>query len=252
MSASAAVSVKTAEAVPSIQGAREREASPCAPKAQVTATRAASLTAATESYEVATFAQEQLRGLIQRIFFPGWPKASRQVVVSSADAQAESSVVCARILREMAKRLPGTVCAVEANVRHPGVSESLGSSISGAVGPDHNTCLKVQENLWLAGPCSLFDPKDEGFDTVCVRSRLSGLRRNFDYSLIHAPAAFLAETIVLGQFAYGVILVIQAGKTRRAVVRTTLTSLKAAKVVVLGTVLTDRTFPVPQALYRRL
>jgi Mrp family chromosome partitioning ATPase len=152
----------------------------------------------------------------------------------------------------MAVGLPGTVCAVEADMHHPGLAESLAGSMLASVEQDRNACINVQDNLWLAQPCSLFDPNEELVDTVWLRGRLSELRRNFDYSLIHAPAACLAQTIILGQFADGVILVIQAGKTRRVVAQTTLAILKAAKVVVLGTVLTDRTFPVPEKLYSRL
>lgn len=254
MNASAAVSAKTDEVASTAQRRRERQ--PCggatAPVARLTTTSAIATSVAGERYNAVTFAQQQLYALIQRVFFPGWPKAARQVVVSSADTHAESAAVCARIAREMAVGLPGTVCAVEADLHHPGVAESLTGSMPGVVGQEGDACIAVDGNLWLAQPCSLFDPKDEALDTVWLRTRLSDLRRNFDYTLIHAPAACLGQTIVLGQFADGLILVIQAGKTRRAVARTTLATLKAAKVAVLGTVLTDRTFPIPEKLYSRL
>ncbi len=70
--------------------------------------------------------------------------------------------------------------------------------------------------------------------------------------LIHAPAAYLAPSALLGQASDGVILVVRAHATRRAVAQRSLEILKAAKVNVLGTALIDRRFPIPNELYRRL
>ena len=198
------------------------------------------------------FAQEQIRGLIQRVFFPGWPKASRQVVIGGADEQLDTAGVCARIVREMAAGLPGTVCAVEADVNSRGMADSLAGSIAQPVEREFSLCIHVDKNLWLAEPDRVFSAENDGFTAVWLRTRLSELRRHFDYTLIHAPAAFLTQTIVLGQLADGFILAVQAGKTHRAVAQTTLSILKAAKVAVLGTVLIDRNFPIPDKLYKRL
>jgi Mrp family chromosome partitioning ATPase len=224
-------------------------------ESQTTQTTAAisETNAAVESTCSATkFAQEQIRGLIQRVFFPGWPKAARQVVISGADAQADTAGLCARIAREMATGLPGTVCAVEADVYSPGLEDLLAGYTAQPVERESSACIHVDKNLWLAEPDSLFSAENDGFNAVWLRARMSELRRNFDYTLIHAPAAFLSQTIVLGHLADGLILAIQAGKTHRIVAQTTLMTLKAAKVAVLGTVLMDRTFPIPEELYKRL
>jgi hypothetical protein len=205
-----------------------------------------------KSYDAAQFACEQIRGLIQRVFFPGWPKPSRQVVLSGADAQTSAVGVCSRIAREMASGLPGTVCAVDANGPSSGLAELLAGSHPEPAQREANGCIRAGKNLWLADPESLFGAESNGFSAVFLRTRLSELRRNFDYTLIHAPAAFLTQTIVLGQLADGLILVIEARKTHRAVAQTTLAILKAAKIAVLGTVLTNRTFPIPETLYKRL
>jgi Mrp family chromosome partitioning ATPase len=46
--------------------------------------------------------------------------------------------------------------------------------------------------------------------------------------------------------------VVSAQRTRRAAARTIKQALEAAHARILGTVLSERTFPVPEALYRRL
>jgi hypothetical protein len=174
------------------------------------------------------------------------------VVISAIDAQADTSNVCVHIARGMAAGLPGTVCAVEADVHQRSVGQKLAVADTRSVEREAYGCIQVARNLWLAQPESLFGGERDSCDVVWLRTRLSELRRNFDYTLIHAPAAFLTETLVLGQLADGVILVVEAHKTHRVVARATMARLKAAKVAVLGTVLTGRTFPIPEQLYRQL
>jgi len=47
-------------------------------------------------------------------------------------------------------------------------------------------------------------------------------------------------------------LLIEANKTRRAAVRQLKQYLDATNVRLLGTVLTERTFPIPEAIYKRI
>jgi Mrp family chromosome partitioning ATPase len=194
------------------------------------------------------FAHEQLGGLIQRIFFPGVPKASRQVVITSADGEYDTSAVCARLAREMAETLPGTVCAIEADTSSTGLTQGFRREVIDSGG---EVARLVNPNLWLANVLKTAAPSD-GAGALWLRTRLSELRRQFDYSLIHAPVATSMQSVALAQIADGVILVVEARRTRRAVALKTLDTLKTAKVVVLGTILADRAFPIPEKIYRRL
>jgi Mrp family chromosome partitioning ATPase len=56
----------------------------------------------------------------------------------------------------------------------------------------------------------------------------------------------------MAQFADGIILVLSAHRTRRVVARRIKEVLEETKARVLGTVLTDRVFPIPEGIYRRL
>jgi Mrp family chromosome partitioning ATPase len=56
---------------------------------------------------------------------------------------------------------------------------------------------------------------------------------------------------MLGQLADGVILVLEAHTTRKAAARKIKESL-GAQSRILGIVLTERRFPVPERIYRRL
>ncbi len=75
--------------------------------------------AAKPAWNPDSFAEQQIRSLIQAVFYPGWPRPSRQVVFSSIDQFVSAGSACARIAVTMAKYLPGTVCAVEADCDDP-------------------------------------------------------------------------------------------------------------------------------------
>ena len=59
-------------------------------------------------------------------------------------------------------------------------------------------------------------------------------------------------TARLSQTGNGLVVVLTANKTRRLVAARMQEQLRRARVTVLGTVLTERRFPVPPGLYRNL
>jgi len=56
----------------------------------------------------------------------------------------------------------------------------------------------------------------------------------------------------MAQIADGVVLVVSAERTRRAAACKIKEMLEAAQVRLLGAVLSDREFPIPERIYRRL
>jgi Mrp family chromosome partitioning ATPase len=56
----------------------------------------------------------------------------------------------------------------------------------------------------------------------------------------------------MAQFADGMILVLSAQRTRRATAIKVKQTLERANVRLLGSVLSDREFPIPEGIYRRL
>jgi Mrp family chromosome partitioning ATPase len=56
----------------------------------------------------------------------------------------------------------------------------------------------------------------------------------------------------MAQLADGIVLVLSAQHTRRITARKVKEQLEAAQARFLGTVLSDRVFPIPERIYRRL
>ena len=82
---------------------------------------------------------------------------------------------------------------------------------------------------------------------------LTQLRLLFDYVLIDCPALHTAtDTLSLAPFIDGIILVVEAGKTRKEQIRNAEKSIQFAHGRLLGHILNKRSYVVPNWLYRRL
>jgi len=109
---------------------------------------------------------------------------------------------------------------------------------------------RVRGNLWL------LPPRENGSDVASTASSqqyLGQIRREFEYSIVAGPGGGEShEVIAISQLADGMILVLSAERTRRIAARKIRDALEVAHVRLLGTVLSDREFPIPERIYRRL
>ena len=205
-----------------------------------------------------TFAKEQLRGLVRQVFFPGSAGPVRQVVFSSIDQTDEIARICARVAEVLTSQVPGDVCVVEANLRSPALHKFFGAAIAADMNSSGKSDLRdgsrrISRNLWFIPSEMFLGEAGNSFPAAWVRSRLSELRHEFEYTMIHAaPAGLYSDTALLGQLSDGVILTLEAHRTRRIAARRTGEKLQAANVRLLGMVLNQRTFPIPEGIYRKL
>ena len=116
-----------------------------------------------------------------------------------------------------------------------------------------NNACRSTSNLYLAGPHLLSDERGSLLSADELKHRLTQLRTLFDYVLIDAPGAGVSgDAAILGQTVNAAVLVIEANSTRRLTARKAKETLDAAGVRLLGTVLHNRTFPIPEGIYRRI
>jgi len=111
---------------------------------------------------------------------------------------------------------------------------------------------RVTENLWLASG----DPASRNGASPTlddVQGWINGLPAEFAHVVISAPPVGLyADAALLAREADGVVLVLEANATRWRTARKAKHALENARVPVLGTVLNNRTFPIPEKIYRLL
>jgi receptor protein-tyrosine kinase len=200
---------------------------------------------------------EEMLRLTQRIFLSANGCAPRQVVLCGVDEENGSSSVCARAGRTLAANSSRPVCLVDANMRSPRLSGLFGvdgtAPFSGSSASLREQCVKIGGNLWLAGPNILADDSRVLLPPDQLKERLAQLREMFEYMLIDAPGTSVCgDAQLLGLVADAAILVIEANSTRRLTALRAKESLDATGVRLLGTVLHNRSFPIPEGLYKRL
>src|SRR4029077_13725379 len=109
------------------------------------------------------------------------------------------------------------------------------------------------DNLWLLSCGSTSVGSFAVLERDRLKLRLSGLAEEFYYTRIDTPRLNqYDDAVVLGQFADGLVLVLEANATRREPALRVMENLRAAQVQVLGAVLNKRTFPIPEVLYQRI
>jgi len=203
--------------------------------------------------------QEEAAKLVQRVFMFSNSHAPRVVVFSSADERNGSGEICFRAGEILAAQRSGSVCLVDANLRAPSLHQVSGVAKSPGLtdatvksGPIRAFGVQVG-NLWIVPPGSPEAAAQGLFASGPLRLRIGELRKEFDYVLIDAPPAnSCGDAVLLGQMADGVILVVEANSTRRVAARLAKETFESAEIRLLGGVLNNRTFPIPEALYRNL
>ena len=203
--------------------------------------------------------REQVK-LVQRIFPINAQSTPQLVLFSSLESEAAACSIAARTAEILAERAEGPVCVVDANFRAPlvhryfdvqnckGLSESLCEP-----GPVQDFALHLSKSdLWVM-PTGCAAARLAGPETSkCVSSRMMELRTLFKHIVVNCPL-FLERLPALQSFAAdGMVLIVEANATRRETVREVMEELQIAGARVLGVVLNNRTFPIPDAIYHKL
>lgn len=207
-------------------------------------------------------AEDEITKLVQRLFvYPATTNPPSAVAFCAVDEGAGCSWVCARASEALAGQVPGRVCLVDANLRSPFLHEHFGAESRPGFTEAMKDSAPIRDfvratwcsHLWLmtsgtvdAGPNGTLNPDR-------LRARISDLRSEFDYVLLDTPPLSpYPDALLLGRAADGVVLVIESNSTRRESARVAKEGLEAARIPILGAVLNQRTYPIPEALYKRL
>jgi Mrp family chromosome partitioning ATPase len=203
---------------------------------------------------------DEITKLVQRLFLQGGQAGGPRVVCFSGIARDDrSSWICAAAGTVLAVQAGTSVCVVDANFWTPQLHTHLVADNRSGLAAALSTEGQIRSfatpvssgDLWLMPAGSA---KGALYTNVeRWRSRFADLRREFNYILISAPALSReTEATLLGQLADGIVLIVEANQTRREILRQAIEHLKSAQVHLLGAVLDQRTFPIPEFLYRKL
>jgi hypothetical protein len=220
-------------------------------RAQETSPPRAAVVPDINAWNPEAFAREQIRGLVQRVFFASGSQSVRQVVFSAVGPNTDVANICDQVGRALALETHAHIAIV--GCKHwAGEMVQVHPRQSGSAGIK-TWSTRMAINLWHVPGFGLREFGEESGTGAYWISRLAELRNEFEYAVIHAPAAGTSsEAALLGQLADGIILVLGAHSTRKATARKIKETLEGAQSRILGTVLSERRFPVPEQIYRRL
>jgi len=189
----------------------------------------------------------QIQALIQQLFFRRDSQPVRHVGFVPVDASTDTAKLCLQVATALADEDRYDIGLFDADPD----SLPLQTQLQIPVPTRADVAWTLGPHLWMV-PRQSWLPDESGQRvTAQTLSRLGELTNEFDFSILCcAPASWLAASI--GQTCDGVVLVLTANKTRRIVASQVSDQLNQARVPLLGTVLADRRFPVPQGLYRSL
>jgi hypothetical protein len=201
-------------------------------------------------------APAEILRLVHTLFLSGGLSTPRQVLFCGVDAGEASGRLCVQAGEVLATELPLPVCVVDTKVRAPSLHRFFhanGVSTSRGNGSGRFHARQMGNNLWFLAPENLLSNGDSALGAEQLRSNLREVRKEFAYVLIDAEqVGQQTDAAALGQATDGVVLVLEANATRRVAALSAKEALEAAGVRLLGTVLNDRTFPIPENLYRKL
>ena len=205
--------------------------------------------------------RDELMKFMQHVFLIPEAGAPRTVVLTSAEPGNGCSWICCRAAEILASQIKAPICLVDANLHSPGLHQIFGVENHHGVSDALESAEPIRgflhalgkTNLWLLSCGANATNHRSLLSSNPMRRRLAELRQYFKFVLIDSPALSLGnDAIVLGQAAEGVVLVLKANSSRRDAARKTVQDLQNAGVRILGAVLNQRTFPIPEAIYEKL
>jgi protein-tyrosine kinase len=222
---------------------------------------AEAFTAAVPALQIDGGTREEIGKLVQRLFLLPGTDAVRHVVFSGTESGDGCSWICARVGEILASQVASSVCIVDCSLRAPSLHEQfrvdnhygLVDALIGE-GPIRQYAQQLSRpNLWLVSAGAENDNAQELLTSDRMRMRISELRAQFNYVLMDvAPFNLCNHAMVFGGLSDGLVLVLKANSTRRDATREITQQLQAANVRMLGAVLNQRTFPIPESIYNKL
>ena len=211
--------------------------------------------------EIDGVAREEVSKLVHRLFLLAGAEAPRCVVFTSTESGNGNTWMSAHAASILASQVGRSVCMVDGNFRSPGLHRQVGAdnqtgladALRGGEPIRHYVQRLSPPNFWLLSAGAVNESAHEMLTSDRMRMRISELKSEFDYVLLDVAALNVSNHgIVLGSFMDGVVLVLKAHFSRRDSATETMQELQASNVNVLGAVLNQRTFPIPERLYNRL
>ena len=183
------------------------------------------------------------------------------VLFSGFEREAGCASVCIHSAEILATQVEGSVCLIDMGFRVPSLHEYCGVQNEMGFAEALAESNPIQEfaqrlspdNLWIIPGGHGASRLNFGKVADRLRARMEELRKEFQYVVVHTGSLWPnADAMLISKWTDGVVLILEAHSTRRDTARRIKENLTAANARVLGVVLNNRTYPIPETLYNRL
>jgi receptor protein-tyrosine kinase len=189
------------------------------------------------------------------------PGPKRRILMSSATAGEGVTTISLFVAISLARRAGRSVCVVDATLKTAGLTRWLG--LEGQLGvsdvchglADWSDALRatVIDNLFVVGTGRAGGEPSVLLGSEAGQKMAGDLSTRFDYVLIDAGRTLgQVEPALLAPTVDGTVLVVRANHTKREVLAKAEAEIRSHGGRVVGSILNRRTFPIPEAVYRRL
>jgi hypothetical protein len=188
-------------------------------------------------------------GLIRQIFFPHPEVRRTRVLFAGAGAETNISDFCKELGTTLAEMTGSVVAVVEAaSETGIGTEENLWNR---KVADSWQACsVQVAERVWSV-PSVLFGAGCNPGWPDWTSADVKELNAIFDYVLF-ASRIDDSETQPFSNMCDAAVLVLTANRTHKEIAVRAKEELLRHRVTLLGAVLDQRTFPIPETIYRLL
>jgi hypothetical protein len=188
--------------------------------------------------------------LMHQLFFPNAEPRRTSILVAAADGQSNTSPLTQKMAISLAQISGGMVGIIESVAplqRSPWAENGLPASFGRGLWQMYSS--RVAERVWQIPASLVGHQRNENRGST--HERLKELRGAFEYFLLSAAVSD-SEMPGLCNLCEAAVLVITANLTRREAALRAQQQLVRQGVKLLGTVLDQRTMPIPESIYRRL
>lgn len=200
--------------------------------------------------------RQQIAGIVERVFLPRSGEAPRVVAFAGLDADARSGWIAAAVADMLAQRTAARIAIADLNFTDPEVDRYYRLEASPGLAEAFRTdaplvtmTQQIRPNLWAMPAGARQGPVEL---TAASRARISRLASAFDHVIVSLEPLAASCGGGLPTMSDGVVLVIAADATRREAGRQIAERLQSSGAVILGAVLTNRRYAIPEAIYKRL
>ena len=222
-----------------------------------------------DSLQIKQIASEEEFRLIHRMFL-SLPAGKRTVTFAAPDRNTGCTWVTARAAASLAAPTTASVCVVDANLRWPALHNLFHAETCRCCGRNMNDRGLLQAvtrpgpirqfirptetaNLWLLPSGGPVVETHQVFLSENMKRRFAELAKEFDFVLVDTPAIKSSvDASLIGQLTDGAVLVVAAEETRKNTAEDARRAFETANIPIFGAVLNKRTYPIPDALYRRI